>query len=434
MLTIYGKSGQYCDGFSRRGFLKIGALAAGGLTLPELLRAEAAAGAKATGKSIINIYLPGGPSHMDMFDLKPDAPKEYRGEFHPINTQVSGFQICELFPKLAKISKKFSVVRSITGLRDDHTPVHSDSGWWSSDMRQMGGRPGIGSVISKLWGTSQVTQRGAVPTFVDITRWTSDGFLGKSYAGYRPDGEARQNLKLNGGVTLDRLGDRKHLLENLDGLRRDADHTGMMKAMDSFTQRAVNLVTSGELAKALDLAKEDPRNRDRYGVEQHGENHRFLMARRLISAGVRCVAFSWGSWDTHGQNFQILRNQLPPLDQALSALIDDLDAHGQLESTIIVMSGEFGRTPRVNGGAGRDHWPAASSFFLAGGGMRHGQAIGSTNRLGEVPKERPYHIQNVFHTVYKTLGIDADSVTITDSNGRPQYLVDHRDEVRELIA
>jgi uncharacterized protein (DUF1501 family) len=208
----------------------------------------------------------------------------------------------------------------------------------------------------------------------------------------------------------------------------------MMKAMDSFTQRAVNLVTSGELAKALDLAKEDPRNRDRYGVEQHGENHRFLMARRLISAGVRCVAFSWGSWDTHGQNFQILRNQLPPLDQALSALIDDLDAHGQLESTIIMMSGEFGRTPRVNGGAGRDHWPAASSFFLAGGGMRHGQAIGSTNRLGEVPKERPYHIQNVFHTVYKTLGIDADSVTITDSNGRPQYLVDHRDEVRELIA
>jgi hypothetical protein len=432
MLTIYGKKERFCDGVSRRGFLKVGALAAGGITLPGLLRAESAAGANATGKSIINIYLPGGPTHMDMFDLKPDAPKEYRGDFQPIKTSADGLDICELMPKLASIGKKFSVVRSVTGIRDEHTPNQSDSGWSESSLREMGGRPGLGSVMSKVIGTSQNTARGAIPTFVDITGWTGTGFLGKTYAGYRPDGEARQNLRLN-GVTLERLEDRQTLLTSLDGLRRDVDTSGMMSSMDSFTQRAVNLITSGELARSLDLKKEDPRNKDRYGIDQYGENHRFLMARRLISAGVRCVGLSWGGWDTHGDNFNQMRRQLPPLDKALTALIEDLDAQGRLDDTIIMMSGEFGRTPRINGGAGRDHWAPASFFFLAGGGFRHGQAIGSTTRLGETPKDRPYHLHNIFHTVYKQLGIDADAVTLNDPNGRPQYLVDHRERVRELV-
>jgi hypothetical protein len=388
--------------------------------------------AKATGKSIINIYLPGGPTHMDMFDLKPEAPKEYRGEFQPIKTSSAGLDICELMPKLASVGKKFSVVRSVTGIRDEHAPTQSDSGWSESDLRKMGGRPGIGAILSKVVGTSQNTARGALPTFVDITGWMSPGFMGKTYAGYRPDGEARQNLRLN-GVTLERLGDRQTLLTSLDGLRRDVDSSGMMNSMDSFTQRAVNLVTSGELARALDLQKEDPRNKDRYGIDQYGENYRFLMARRLISAGVRCVGLSWGGWDTHGDNFNQMRRQLPPLDKALTALIEDLDAQGRLDDTIIMMSGEFGRTPRINGGAGRDHWAPASFFFLAGGGFRHGQAIGSTTRLGETPKDRPYHVHNIFYTVYKQLGIDADAVTLTDPNGRPQYLVDHRELVRELV-
>jgi uncharacterized protein (DUF1501 family) len=433
MITIYGKKERFCDGVSRRGFLKIGALAAGGMTLPGLLRAESAAGAKATGKSIINIYLPGGPTHMDTFDLKPDAPKEYRGEFRPINTASPGLDICELMPKLASIGNKFSVIRSVTGIRDEHAPTQSDSGWSESDMRRQGGRPGIGSVISKVVGTSQITERGALPTFVDVTGWTSPGFTGKTYAGYRPDGEARRNLQLSGNMTLERLGDRSTLLTSLDGLRREADATGMMSSMDSFTERAVHLVTSGELARALDLKKEDPRNKERYGIDQNGENYRFLMARRLISAGVRCVGLSWGQWDTHGDNFNYMKRQLPPLDKALSSLIEDLDAQGRLDDTIIMMSGEFGRTPRINGGAGRDHWAPASSFFIAGGGFRHGQAVGSTTRLGETPKDRPYHIHNIFYTVYKQLGIDADVVTLTDPNGRPQYLVDHRELVRELV-
>ena len=210
----------------------------------------------------------------------------------------------------------------------------------------------------------------------------------------------------------------------------------MMTAMDSFTERAVSIVTSGEMAKALDLRNEDPRTLDRYGATAntpYGSMQNFVLARRLIQSGDRCVGLSWGGWDTHGNNFNHLRGQLPPLDTAFAALIEDLDAHGLLDDTLILMSGEFGRTPRVNGTAGRDHWPRASFFFLAGGGLRHGQMIGTTNRNGEYPVERPIHLQNVFHTVYHALGIDANTTTLTDANGRPQYLADERELIRELV-
>ncbi len=435
MLNILGQRQPFCDGISRRDFLRIGGLAMGGLTLPKLLRAEQAAGGRATGKSIINIYLPGGPTHMDTFDMKPTAAKEFRGELLPVATSVPGMEICELMPKLARMGDKFSVVRSITGLRDEHAPQQSDSGWSESSLRTMGGRPGIGSVMSKLWGPSQSTPHGTAPTFVDLTGWTKTGFVGQINAGFRPDGEGRQNLSLNGQVNLNRLDDRRGLLTGLDRLRRDVDSHGMLNAIDSFTERAVGIVTSGELAKSLDLRNEDPRTLARYGVgnDQGFGNERFVLARRLIQAGVRCVSLSVGGWDTHGDNFNQMRRQLPPLDQALTGLIEDLDAHGLLDQTIIMMSGEFGRTPRVNGTAGRDHWSRASFFFLAGGGMRHGQMIGATNRNGEEPIERPVHIQNVFHTVYHQLGIDANAVTLSDPNGRPQYLVDDRKLITELI-
>jgi len=435
MLTFFGHSPSFCDRVSRRGFLSIGSLAIGGLTLPQLLRAESRAGSRSTGKSVINIYLPGGPTHIDMFDLKPKAPKEFRGEFQPIATNVDGMEICELMPRLAQRADKFSVIRSITGLRDEHAPQQSDSGWSEQSLRTMGGRPGLGSVMSKLWGPSQTTIHGAAPTFVDLTGWTRPGFTGQVNAGFRPDGEGRGNLSLHGSVPLDRLSNRSALLSSLDRLRREVDGHGMMTAMDSFHERAVGIVTSGELAKALDLRNEDPRTRERYAMNSpmRGENERFILARRLIEAGSRCVAFSWGGWDTHGDNFNQMRRQLPPLDQCLAMLLDDLDSRGLLDSTIIMMSGEFGRTPRVNGGAGRDHWPRASFFFLAGGGMRHGQMIGSTTRNAEEPLERPVHIQHVFHTVYHQLGIDADAVTLTDPNGRPQYLVEERKLIGELI-
>jgi hypothetical protein len=436
MLTISGSRQRFCDGVSRRNFLQIGALGFAGITLPNLLRAEGRAGSQSTGKSIINIYLPGGPSHMDMFDMKPLAAKEFRGDFSPIPTNVAGMEICEHMPRLATLAEKFSVIRSLTGVNEEHTPNQSDSGWSFNSLREMGGRPGIGSVMTRLWGPQQTTSLGGCPTFVDLTGWTQVGFLGQVCAGFRPDNEGRSNLTLNGAISPARLNDRQSLLGGLDRLRREADGRGMMSAMDSFTDRAVSIVTSGEMAKAIDLRNEDPRSLDRYGAtgnQPFGSTQNFVLARRLVQAGVRCVGLSWGGWDTHGNNFGHLKGQLPRLDTALAALIEDLDAHGLLEDTLVLMSGEFGRTPRVNGSAGRDHWPRASFFFLAGGGLKHGQMIGTTNRTGEYPVERPVPLQNVFHTVYHTLGIDANAVTLTDANGRPQYLVDDRQLVRELV-
>lgn len=434
MLTFFGsnRGGQYCDGVSRRSFLQIGAAGVAGLTLPNLLRAEAASGGKATGKSLINIYLPGGPTHMDTFDLKPTAPKEYRGEFSPIATKSHGLEICELMPSLASVGDKFSVIRSISDLNNEHSPRQSDSGWSERSLRNLGGRPSVGSVMSKVFGPAQNTPHGTAPTSVDLTGWTNPGFLGQVHSAYRPDGTGRQNLTLNRSVSIDRLGDRKALLSGLDRFRQESDNKGMMTAIDSFTDRAVGIITSGELAKALDIKHEDPRTVARYGANRN-DMERFLVSRRLIQTGVRCVSFSWGGWDTHGQNFQSMKSQLPRLDKALAALIEDLDAHGLLDDTIIMMSGEFGRTPRINSGAGRDHWPRAGFWFLAGGGMKHGQAIGATNRKGEYPVDRAMPLANVYHTIYHQLGIDANTVTLTDPNGRPQYLADERQLVRELI-
>ncbi len=432
MLSMLGHARGFCDGVSRRDFLKIGALGIGGLTLADLLRLEAQAGGAATGRSVINIYLPGGPTHMDTFDLKPNAPKEFRGEFSPIATKVSGMEICELMPLLASHADKCVIVRSLDDLKNEHAPTQSDSGWSERELRNLGGHPGLGPVMSKLLGPVQATEHGSAPTAIDLSSWTKPGFLGQVHAAYRPDGTGRQNLTLN-NVKEDRFQGRQELLVSLDRMRRDADGKGMMDAMDSFAQRAVGIITSGEVAKALDTKDEKPETIARYGIKQERNNERFLLARRLIEAGVRNVALSWGGWDTHGQNFQTMRRQLPRLDQALSALIEDLHARGRLADTVIMMSGEFGRTPRINGGAGRDHWPQAGFFFLAGGGLQTGQVIGATNRLGERPIERPVHVQNVFATVYQQLGINVETAQLRDPNGRPQYLLDHRQPIAELV-
>lgn len=432
-ISFLGQSNAYCDGLARREFLRIGGLGFGGLSLSELLRSEARAGQTRTGKSVINIYLGGGPTHMDTFDLKPNAPQEYRGEFSPIATKSPGLDICELMPELATVGDRFSVVRSVDDMRNEHNAKQSESGWSVRSLDTMGGRPGVGSVMSRVLGPAVQTDQGTAPTNVDLTGWTRPGFLGQVHAAYRPDTTGRGNLMLHKSISVERLDDRRGLLSGLDRLRRDLDRSGMMSAMDSFSDRAVGMITSGEIYQALDLKNEDPKTLDRYGVKQRRDVDRFVTARRLIESGVRCVSFSWGGWDTHSSNFATMRKQLPPLSRALAALITDLDAAGRLDDTIIMMSGEFGRTPRVNGKSGRDHWPKASFVFLAGGGFQHGQAIGSTNRLGEVPKDRPVHLQQVFSTIYQQLGIDPDNTVLNDPNGRPQYLVDHREVISELI-
>jgi hypothetical protein len=423
MLSIdLGKKSRYCDGISRRSMLKLGALGMGGLTLSGLLRAEAAAGARSSNKAIINIHLSGGPSHQDMFDLKPQAPREFRGEFNPIQTNVPGLEICEHMPLLAKMADKFAVIRSLVGMFDDHSNFHTQTGFGRSDLRNIGGRPSIGSVVSKLLGP---TGSGA-PCYIAYNDGP-EGYLGPVHRPYRPQGG---DLRLTKGMDETRLSSRTNLLSSLDTIRRDVDSTGKMTALDSFTQRAVGVVTSGKVADALDIDKEDKQVRERYGSR---DGSQFLRARRLVEAGVRVVTFDWGGWDTHGDNFNQLRRQLPKLDQGLSALLTDLAERGLDKDVTVVMWGEFGRTPRVNGGAGRDHWSRVAMCLLAGGGMRLGQAIGSSTKYAEEAKDRPVRLQEVFATLYHNLGIDVSSQQIIDPAGRPQYLVEVRQPIQELI-
>ncbi len=314
MLSIdLGTKSRFCDGISRRSLLKLGALGLGGLTLPGLLRAEAAAGTGSSNKAIINIHLGGGPSHQDMFDLKPEAPREFRGEFNPIKTNVPGLEICEHMPLLAKLADKFAVIRSLVGMIDDHSNFHTQTGFYRDSLRNVGGRPSIGSVVSKLLGPSG----SGAPCYIAYNDGP-EGFLGPVHKPYRPQGG---DLKLVGGMDETRLSSRTNLLTSLDKIRRDVDSTGKMTALDSFTQRAVGVVTSGKVADALDLDKEDKAVRQRYGRD---DGSQFLRARRLIEAGVRVVTFDWGGWDTHGDNFTQLRRQLPRLDQGMSSLLTDL--------------------------------------------------------------------------------------------------------------
>ena len=421
MFTIWDRAeSRNCSGVSRRNFLKVGALGIGGFTLADLLRAEAAAGTGGSHKAVINIHLSGGPSHQDMFDLKPDAPVEFRGEFNPISTNVPGMDICEHFPQLAKMADRFAVVRSLIGSYDDHSNFHTHTGFGRNDLRNVGGRPSMGSVVAKMLGP---TGSGA-PPFVSYNGGYP-GYLGPVHKPYQPQGG---DLRLVGGMSVDRLESRTNLLTSLDKLRRDVDGSGQMTALDSFTQRAVGVVTSGRVADALDLSKEDPKVRERYGKD----GTMFLTSRRLIEAGVRVMTFDWGGWDTHSNNFVTLKQQLPKLDVAMSALLQDLADRGMDKDVSIVMWGEFGRTPRVNATAGRDHWSRVSTCFLAGGGMKTGKAIGSSTRYAEDAKDRPVHLLEVFSTLYHNMGIDPES-RLNDPNGRPQFLVEHRSPIKELV-
>jgi len=446
MLTIYGnRSPRFCDGVSRRNFLKIGALGLGGLALPEILRAQSASGARRSHKAIIMIFLPGGPSHQDIFDLKMDAPSEIRGEFKPIRTKVPGIQICEHLPLLAAQMDKLAIIRSVVGALDDHDAFQCLTG---RIVRQQppGGWPSLGAVISKLQGSVNKF----IPPFVGLSpkmgemRWAragEPGFLGPAYGPFKPEGAGKTDMVLN-GVTLDRLADRKALLASFDKFRRDVDSSGMMDGMDTFNQQAFGLLTSSKLLEALDIEKEDPKVRARYGKgdpknrDDGGPKlmEHFLIARRLVEAGSRCVTLAFSRWDHHGKNFDALRQDLPLLDQGVSALVQDIHQRGLDKDVSVIVWGEFGRTPTINKDGGRDHWPRVSCAMLFGGGMKVGQVIGATDRLGGEATERPVHFGEVFATLYHNLGIDANKVTLDDLSGRPQYLVDNNYQpIRELI-
>lgn len=447
MLDFFGRSTTLCSGLSRRSFLSIGTLGfgMGGLTLAGLLRAEDQQGKGRSHKGLINVFLGGGPPHQDMWDLKVDAPSEIRGEFNPIHTNVPGIDICEVFPQLAKRMDKSVILRSIVGCLDRHESDQCMSGWFPTDLRALGGRPSIGSAVSKLHGPVDP----AIPPFVGLAEktahapWSNSGeagFLGAAYSPFKPDGPGMANMKLN-GISMDRLQNRKKLLGSLDSLRRDIDTSGIMAGMDAFEQRALDVLTSSKLLDALDLSKEDPDTVRRYGdgkpyqFQYDGSptcNEHFLLARRLIEAGVRVVSLSYGRWDSHSDNFGLVRDHGSKLDQCLSALIDDLHDRDLLDDVTVIVWGEFGRTPKINNAAGRDHWTQVNSAFMVGGGMRGGQVIGATNRLGEYATIRPIHMQEVIATLYHNLGVNSTAVTIPDPTGRPQFLVDH-EPIRELI-
>ena len=427
MLTIFGDKQKFCDGVSRRNFLKIGSLALGGLSLPGLLRASATAGEQAVRhKSVIMVYLHGGPSHMDMYDLKPEAPSEYRGEFKPITSTLPGMDFCELFPRQAAIADKLTIVRSVVGAVSEHAPALLMSGYGEAVGKAQGGRPGLGAILSKLKGP--VDPR--VPPYVSLmgnAAGLDAGYAGVAHRPFTPDGPGLENLALNTSVSLNRLDDRRTLLTEFDRFRNEADRSGVMTGMDAFAARAFEMITAPSTRDALDLNREDPRTRERYGSATQ-----FLTARRLVEAGVRCVTLSIGGWDTHGNNFGQLRTLLPTVDHAIATLVEDLHARGLDKDCSVVMWGEFGRTPRVNAGAGRDHWEPVMSALIAGGGMRMGQVIGSTNGLGEVAKDRPISVQQVLATLYHSLGVDP-STTLNSASGRPMYLLDDRTPISELI-
>ncbi|KAB2668330.1 MAG: DUF1501 domain-containing protein [Verrucomicrobia bacterium] len=445
MLTIPGPSSGFCDGFSRRNFLRIGALGMGGIALPGLLRAESQSGSRPSRKAVIMIYLPGGPPHQDTFDLKLDAPSEIRGEFKPIPTTVPGFQICEYLPRLARLAHKYTVIRSIADAVDDHSDFMCQTGRRKGNQPP-GGWPTIGACVSRVLGP----QDPAVPAFIGLEpkmkhrpyNAATPGFVGVSHDAFRPAADAKSDMVLN-GVTTERLADRRALLSGFDRFRRDVDASGLMEGIDGFNQQAFGMLTSSRLLEALDLSKEDPRVLAKYGkgdAKVHGDaapmlNEQFCTARRLVEAGARFVTVAYGFWDYHGNNFGNARNDLPLLDQGVAALIEDLHDRGMSQDVSVIVWGEFGRSPTINKDAGRDHWPRASCALLTGGGMKVGQVIGATDRLGGEPSERPVRFGEVFATLYHTLGIDVNKVAIPDLTGRPQYLVpDGCQPMRELVG
>jgi len=432
---------------TRRGFLQIGALGLGGLTLPQLLRAEASAGIRSSNKSVILIYLVGGPPHQDMFDLKPDAPKEIAGPWRPRATNVTGIQICEAFPKLAAIMDKLVIVRSLVGNQAGHDAIQVFNGRDPKKFTPGGGWPQFGSVVAKVLPPADA----AVPSFVSLCypcthgpyNEPGPGFLGTSLSPFRPTGPARDDMILK-GISADRLNDRKSLLQSFDDARRDADSSGAMTGMDSFNQQAFGLLTSSRLAEALDISKEDPRTIAQYGtgnpkifIDANGAPRvpqSLLMARRLIEAGARVVTLNYSKWDWHGGRnaegrgdnsiFTREKEDFPVFDQCVSALVEDLHARGLDQDCTVIIMGEFGRTPKISAQVGRDHWPAVNCALLAGGGMPTGQVIGATDRIAGEAASRPVTFGELYATLYRNLGIDAARTTVPDLEGRPQHLVE----------
>jgi hypothetical protein len=456
MLKIFAPRSHsaFSDSINRRNFLKIGGLGAAGLSLPQLLAAEAAVGTGSSHKSVILIYLVGGPPHQDMFDLKPDAPSEIAGPMRPTKTNVPGIEICDLFPQMAKRMDKFAVIRSLVGAQAGHDAFQCYTGRMPKDRKApRGGWAPFGSVVSQLQGPAAK----GVPPFVSMCyecthgpyNEPGPGMLGVAKSSFRPVGPSTMaDMSLN-GITLGQLQDRGQLLGSIDSFRRDTDKSGMMEGLDEFSKQAMGILTSSKLGEALDLSKEDPKVVERYGVGDTVKRidgngaprvpQSFLAARRLVEAGARVVTVNYSKWDWHGgpnnDIFKREREDFPIFDQAITALVDDLHDRGLDKDTTVLVWGEFGRTPRISDRTGRDHWPNVAMALLAGGGMNMGQVIGATDKHGGEAVERPVTFPEVFATLYHNLGINAASTMVMDIENRPQPVVEgNAKPIRELVG
>jgi hypothetical protein len=433
---------RFCNGLRRRDFLRMGSLALGGLTLRDLLAAEAQAGTKNSHKAVIMVYLVGGPPHQDLWDLKPNAPAEVAGPMRPTATKVPGIEICDLLPQLAQRADRFTLIRSIADSQADHDAYQCYTGRRPGKTAPGGGWPQFGSAVARVLGPVD----RSVPPFGSLCYTCTHppynepgpGYLGIGQLPFQSRGPTRDDMVLR-GITSDRLGDRRTLLASVDRIRRDIDQANRLTGMDAITAQAMDILTSSRLADALDLSKEDPKLVARYGtgdekvhIDENGAPRvpqSFLLARRLVEAGCRVVTLNYSKWDWHGGPyykpiFEREKEDFPIFDNALAALLDDLRDRGLDQDVSVIVWGEFGRTPVISSIVGRDHWPRVNSALLAGGGMRTAQVIGATDRLGGEPVERPVTFGEIFATLYRNLGIDTDTVTLTDLNGRPQYLVE----------
>lgn len=440
----------------RRSFLQAGMLGLGGLTLADILRSEAKAGPGSPTKSVIMIYLVGGPPHQDMFDLKPDAPKEIAGPWKPVATNVAGIRICEAFPRLAGLMDKMTIIRSLVGNQADHDAQQVFHGHHPGKAKPAGGWPQFGSAAGRLLGPAHP----AVPPYVSLCHTCThgpynepgSGFLGMAHTPFKPTGPTRDDMVLR-GITPGRLSERKALLNGFDSIRREIDASGAMTGMDSFNERALSLLTSTRLAEALDLSREESRVVERYGmgdpkIMMDGNGaprvpQSLLMARRLVEAGARVVTLNYSKWDWHGgmntegrkNNSIFLREEedFPIFDKCVSALVEDLHLRGLDKDCAVVVMGEFGRTPKISAQVGRDHWPQVNCALMFGGDMRHGQVIGATDRIGGEAVSRPVTFGEIHATLYRHLGIDTSTTTLQDPSGRPNYLVEgNAAPIREL--
>ncbi|MCA9046406.1 MAG: DUF1501 domain-containing protein [Planctomycetaceae bacterium] len=440
MLDIeLGSSSRTCDAMHRRGFLRLGSLAFGGLSLAGMLANQSFAAGPSNRKAVIQIWLAGGPSHIDMYDLKPSAPAEYRGEFRPIPTNVDGIEISEHLPHQAKVMDKLAIVRSAYHTNAGHGMGSQWmlTGWQPTIEVNNNIFPACGSVVARLKGANDA----ALPAYVNLPNMLGLGksaYLGASFNPFAPDSDPNndgfqvRNLKLPGRVDPERLENRRSLMARVDTIRRDLDTKSDMQELDKFYAQGLDMVTNDKTLKAFDIKAEDPALRERYGRNDLGQS--CLLARRLVESGVSYVTIqAGGGWDTHGDNFKALKdNLLPKYDMALAALVTDLAERGLADDVLVMAFGEFGRTPRINPGAGRDHWPGAMSVVYGGGGLKMGQAIGETDSKAEAPISKPYTPGDVLSTMYRVLDIDFRHV-FYDEARRPLPVLKEGNPIPELV-